>query len=87
MQAPLPAASSVWGFLFASCYCGSWHPQAVRLDASAGVQRLPVNSKVAAEGTGSGVQSSARFCNCFDDAFECSHHYRDAAALLMTTIY
>lgn len=41
----------------------------------------------AAAGSGSRVQSSACFCNCFDDAFECSHHYRDAAALLMTTIY
>lgn len=49
--------------------------------------RLPANSKRAAAGSGSGVQSSACFCNCFDDAFECSHHYRDAAALLMTTIY
>ena len=35
----------------------------------------------------SGVQSSACFCNCFDDASACSHHYRDATALLMTTIY
>ncbi|KAM7322536.1 hypothetical protein ACRRTK_018041 [Alexandromys fortis] len=59
----------------------------VGLDASPRLQLLPANSKAAAEGTGSGVQSSARFCNCFDDAFECSHHYRDAAALLMTTIY
>ena len=49
--------------------------------------RLPAKSKGAAAGSGSGVQSSACFCNCFDDAFECSHHYRDATALLMTTIY
>lgn len=59
----------------------------VRLDANTRLQPLPANSKAAAEGTASGVQSSARFCNCFDDACECSHHYRDAAALLMTTIY
>lgn len=31
-------------------------------------------------GCSSGVQSSACFCQCFDDAFECSHHDRDAAA-------
>lgn len=37
--------------------------------------RLPANSKGAAAGSGSGVQSSACFCSCFDDAFECSHHY------------
>ena len=37
--------------------------------------QLPAESR----GRGSGVQSSACFCKCFDDAFACSHHYRDTA--------
>lgn len=49
--------------------------------------RLPANSKRAAAGSSSGVQSSASFCSCFDDASACSHHCREAAALLTTTIY
>lgn len=64
----------IWNRMASGCCC------AQRL-------QLPANSKRAAAGRGLEVQSSACFCNCFDDASACSHHYRDATALFMTTIY
>lgn len=50
-------------------------------DSGAKLQKRAQSLQLPAEsrGRGFGVQSSACFCNCFDDALACSHHYRDTA--------